>query len=81
MPVRRTDSQPMGTASTAAASAPPSTASGNGSPLCVAISPAAYAEVPQNAAWPNDRSPVKPSRMSTATANSPQQIMSIATGG
>lgn len=47
----------------------------------MATSPVTYAEVPQNAAWPKDISPVKPSSRSTATANSAQQRMSTATAG
>ena len=36
---------------------------------------------PQNAAWPKESSPVNPSRMSSAIANSAIAAMSIATGG
>ncbi len=71
----------MGTASTAANAAPPSTATGNGSPLCSAMRPAAYAEPPQNAACPKDSRPVNPSSRSSAAANSAQQAMSRAMGG
>nr|BFE72852.1 hypothetical protein GCM10020092_061530 [Actinoplanes digitatis] len=48
----------MGTASAAASAAPPSTATGNGSPLWMAISPDAYAALPQKAAWPKESRPV-----------------------
>ncbi|OLT15144.1 hypothetical protein BJF79_18755 [Actinomadura sp. CNU-125] len=81
MPRRRTDRNPIGSASSAANAAPPRIATGNGRPECRAIRPVAYAEPPQKAACPNDSSPVKPSSRSTATANSAQQTMSIATGG
>ncbi len=71
----------MGTASSIANSAPASTASGNGSPVCSATSPVTYADPPQNAACPKDSSPVYPSRMSRATANRPHARMSRASGG
>ena len=81
MPVRRTDSSPIGSASAIATSVPARTATGKGSPVWIATSPVAYAEDPQKAACPNDSSPQKPSSRSSATANRAQQAMSSATGG
>jgi hypothetical protein len=48
----------MGTARTIATTAPPRMATGKGSPAWVAIRPVVYADVPQNAACPNDSRPV-----------------------
>ncbi len=81
MPVRRTDNQPVGSAMSIANAAPPSTATGKGMPVLIAIRPVTYAEAPQNAACPNDNSPVYPSSRSTEIANNPHARMSIATGG
>src|SRR5918993_1772831 len=81
MPVRLTARYPTGAASSAAASAPARTASGNGRPRWIAASPVAYADVPQKAACPKDNRPVKPSRRSTETAKSAQHRMSTATAG
>ena len=39
MPVRRTDSQPIGQAMSIAKTEPPSTATGNGTPQWIAMSP------------------------------------------
>ena len=64
-----------------AKTAPPSTATGNGTPQWVAMRPVQYAEPPQNAACPKLSSPVKPSSRSTLIAKRPQHRMSIATGG
>jgi hypothetical protein len=71
----------MGTARTAASTAPARTATGNGTPNLLATNPVAYAEVPQKAAWPKDIRPVKPSRRSIETAKSAQHRMSTATAG
>src|SRR6266704_2839926 len=81
MPVRLTARYPTGTAITPATSAPNSTATGNGTGVCSASSPAAYPAVPQKAAWPNDSSPVYPTSRSSATASNAQAAMSSATGG
>src|SRR6266702_2033875 len=81
MPVRLTARYPTGTAITPATSAPNSTATGNGTGVCSASSPAAYPAVPQKAACPNDSSPVYPTSRSSATASNAQAAMSSATGG
>ena len=64
-----------------ATTAAPRTATGKGAPVSIAMVPAVYAALPQNAACPNESSPVNPSSRSSATANSAHATMSIATGG
>src|ERR687886_264609 len=60
---------------------PMSAAMGKARPNWRARIPAAYPPVPQNAAWPNERTPTKPSSRSSATANSPQVAISSASTG
>ena len=64
-----------------AAIAPATIATGKGTPKFWAMSPAEYAETPQNAACPNESRPTNPSSRSTEIAKSAQAAMSTAIGG